>query len=162
MVHKTRSSTPISRKILPFGVFAIFSALILQAVFGNQLGKIPVLGNILGTPIAIGPLDYPAILFIAFPLFIIPILLRIVSNLRDIRMQRKLNSHPLEDMRLEVTYNKENIILKIKHCPPNFIPHRARVVVGMLVPERKEHLDVVNRETGGNPLQDCRPQPPFS
>ena len=141
----------ISRKILPFGVFAIFSALILQAVFGNQLGKIPVLGNILGTPIAIGPLDYPAILFIAFPLFIIPILLRIVSNLRDIRMQRKLNSHPLEDMRLEVTYNKENIILKIKHCPPNFIPHRARVVVGMLVPERKELLDVVNRETGGQP-----------
>lgn len=66
-------------------------------------------------------------------------------------MQRKLNSHPLEDMRLEVTYNKENIILKIKHCPPNFIPHRARVVVGMLVPERKELLDVVNRETGGQP-----------
>tara|TARA_B100000925_G_scaffold289331_1_gene271989 strand:+ start:1813 stop:2934 length:1122 start_codon:yes stop_codon:yes gene_type:complete len=140
-----------SRKILPFGVFAIFSALILQAVFGNQLGKIPILGNILGTPIAIGPLDYPAILFIAFPLFIVPILLRIVSNLRDIRMQRKLNSQPLEDMRLGVSYNKENIILKINHCPPNFIPHRARVVVGMLVPERKELLDVVNRETGGQP-----------
>ena len=140
-----------SRKVLPFGVFAIFSALILQAVFGNQLGRIPVLGDILGTPIAIGPLDYPAILFIAFPLFIIPILLRIISNLRDIRMQRRLNSNPLEDMRLVATYNDGDIILKIDHCPTNFIPHRARVVVGMLVPERKELLDVVNRGAGGQP-----------
>ena len=37
----------------------------------------------------IGPLDYPKLLFFSFPLFIVPILFRVVANVRDIRRQKQ-------------------------------------------------------------------------
>ena len=140
-----------SRKFLPFGVIAIFSALTLQALFGDDLARIPHFGKFLRTPITLGPLDYPAVLFIAFPLFIIPIILRNVSNLRDIRMQRMLQNSPLGPLDIAIVSIQDAIEFEILNCPDAFRPTQARVVVGMLVPERDVILDAVDRDLDGQP-----------
>ena len=140
-----------SRKVLPYGVFAIFSALIIQAIFGSILPSVPFFGDLLSSPVSIGPLDYPAILFIAFPLFIVPIFLRVASNLRDIRKQRAFSNDPLDDIEMELDWTGDGVTMRILNLPKQFEPTQARLVVGMLVPERDAVLDVIGRDSGGQP-----------
>ena len=126
----------ISRRILPYGVFAIFAALCAQAFFGGMLENIPLVGWILSQPVSLGPLDYPAILFIAFPIFIVPIILRVVSNLRDLRKQRSWLSDPIAPLVIQTKWKDGGAEIEILSTPDEVSLSHARLVVGMPVPER--------------------------
>ena len=141
----------ISRRILPYGVFAIFAALSAQALFGNMLENIPLIGWILSEPVSLGPLDYPAILFIAFPIFIIPIFLRVASNLRDLRKQRSWLSNSILPPDVRTELKDGGVEIEILSIPEEVTLSHARLVVGMPVPERGAILSVVGRKSEGQP-----------
>ena len=141
----------ISRRILPYGVFAIFAALCAQAFFGGMLENIPLVGWILSQPVSLGPLDYPAILFIAFPIFIVPIFLRVASNLRDLRKQRSWLSDPIAPLVIQTKWKDGGAEIEILSTPDEVSLSHARLVVGMPVPERGAILSMVGRTRGGQP-----------
>ena len=141
----------ISRQILPYGVFAIFAALSAQAFFGGILEDIPLVGWILSEPVSLGPLDYPAILFIAFPIFIVPIFLRVASNLRDLRKQRSWLSDPILPLEVRTKWKGDGVEIEILSKPAEVSLSHARLVVGMPVPERGTLLRMVGRRKEGQP-----------
>ena len=141
----------ISRRILPYGVFAIFAALCAQAFFGGMLENIPLVGWILSQPVSLGPLDYPAILFIAFPIFIVPIFLRVASNLRDLRKQRSWLSDPIAPLVIQTKWKDGGAEIEILSTPDEVSLSHARLVVGMPVPERGAILSMVGRTREGQP-----------
>ena len=141
----------ISRRILPYGVFTIFAALSAQAFFGSMLENIPLVGWILSEPVSLGPLDYPAILFIAFPIFVVPIFLRVTSNLRDLRKQRSWLSDPILPLEVRTEWKGDGAEIEIKSIPAEVSLSYARLVVGMPVPERGVLLSMVGRREEGQP-----------
>ena len=141
----------ISRRILPYGVFAIFAALSAQAFFGAMLEEVPLVGWILSEPVSLGPLDYPAILFIAFPIFIIPIFLRVASNLRDLRKQKSWLSDPISPLEVQTKWNKGGVEIKVLSIPAEVSLSHARLVVGMPVPDREALLTMFGRSKEGQP-----------
>tara|TARA_X000001036_G_scaffold418037_1_gene436537 strand:+ start:2898 stop:4040 length:1143 start_codon:yes stop_codon:yes gene_type:complete len=141
----------ISRRILPYGVFAIIAALSIQAFFGGILEDIPLFGGILSEPVSFGPLDYPAILLIAFPIFIVPIFLRVASNLRDLRKQRSWLSDPILPLEVQTKWKGDGVEIEFLSIPEEVSLSHARLVVGMPVPERESILNMVGRERDGQP-----------
>ncbi len=141
----------ISRQFLPYGVFAIFAALSAQAFFGSFLEDLPLIGEILSKPVSLGPLDYPAILFIAFPIFIIPIFLRVASNLRDLKKQRIWLSDPISPLEIRTNWKGEGVEMEIVSIPSEVTLSHARLVVGMPVPERETVLSMVGRKKDSQP-----------
>jgi len=141
----------ISRRILPYGVFAIFTALAAQAFFGSVLEDIPLVGWILSEPVSLGPLDYPAILFIAFPIFIVPIFLRVASNLRDLKKQRSWLSDPILPPDIRTKWKGDGVEIEILSIPAEVSLSYARLVVGMPVPERDTVLNMVGRRKESQP-----------
>ena len=141
----------ISRQILPYGVFTIFAALSAQAFFGSMLEDIPLIGWILSEPVSLGPLDYPAILFVAFPIFIVPIFLRVTSNLRDLRKQKSWLSDPILPLEVRTKWKGDGVEIEILSMPAEVSLSYARLVVGMPVPERGVLLSMVGRREEGQP-----------
>jgi len=141
----------ISRRVLPYGVFAIFAALAAQAFFGSMLEDIPLIGWILSEPVSLGPLDYPAILFVAFPIFIVPIFLRVASNLRDLRKQGSWFSNPILPLEVRTKWKGNGVEIEIVSIPPEVSLSHARLVVGMPVPERDTVLKMVGRRKDSQP-----------
>ena len=96
----------------------------------------------------IGPLDYPKLLFFSFPLFIVPILFRIIANLRDIRRQNRYISSPLEDISVSMQVDGNGVEIFFQDIPVDVMPNRARMQVGMIVPERAKMLEALGRNEG--------------
>ena len=67
------------------GVIVLVVALMLHAL-EPALISIAIIPDFIFTQY--WPLDYPLMILIAFPVFIIPILLRVVANIMDIRRQK--------------------------------------------------------------------------
>ncbi|MBO77331.1 MAG: hypothetical protein CME17_07830 [Gemmatimonadetes bacterium] len=94
----------------------------------------------------IGPLDYPKLLFFSFPVFIVPILFRIVANLRDIRRQNRYIASPIEDISLLLHVHDNSVELMFQNIPVDVMPIRSRIQVGMIVPEREKMLEALGRD----------------
>ena len=67
-----------ARKMIFPGVVVLVAALMLHAL-EPALISLAIIPDFIFTPVSIGPLDYPLMILIAFPVFIIPILIRAVS-----------------------------------------------------------------------------------
>ena len=134
------------RAIRPAVVIIIFSLLI------HSLEPGLVASGLLSESIAgsyrIGPLDYPKLLFFSFPLFIVPIIFRIIANLRDIRRQNRYISSPLDDILTTVEIEGNTLELMLQQVPVDVITQKARLQVGMIVPEREKMLEALGREEG--------------
>ena len=96
----------------------------------------------------IGPLDYPKLLFFSFPIFITPILFRILANLRDIRRQNRYISDPLNDIDLSAEVVGNDLEIMLREVSVEVMLQRARLQVGMIVPEREKMLEALNRKEG--------------
>ena len=95
-----------------------------------------------------GPLDYPKLLFFSFPLFIVPILFRIIANLRDIRSQNRYIASPIKDIKLSIEILGNDAQIRFEEFPLDVMPVRARIQVGMIVPEREKMLEALGRVEG--------------
>jgi len=139
-----------ARKMITPAVVLIISTLFLRAITPaiKEIKYILPILDILSYSIRIGQLDYPLFLFIAFPIFISPIFFRMIANMRDIRRQNQLIKNPIEppEIILEKSIN-EIKISKLK-IPKELQIKRARIQVGIAVPERRMILESQGKNEG--------------
>jgi len=125
------------RMILPSVILLIFS-LVLHALEPALIDLVGGIAEIIYTPVRIGPLDYPLLILFSFPIFILPIVIRIIANLRDIRRQEEYISKPLGSPQMRIGNRSTDNIEILEFQPPSgFIAQRCRIQVGVAVPERR-------------------------
>ena len=141
----------IARKMIFPGVLVLVLALMLHAL-EPALISLAVIPDFIFTPVNIGPLDYPLMILIAFPVFVTPILLRVVANIMDIRRQNEYIAKPLFSPEVEISNCSVNEVEISKISFPEGIKAtRARVQVGVAIPERGVLLDAIGRSKYGQP-----------
>ena len=115
--------------------------------------SLAIIPDFIFTPVSIGPLDYPLMILIAFPVFIIPILIRVVANIMDIRRQNEYIADPLSSPEVEISnISVDRVeISKISFPEGTRLSHKARVQVGVAVPKRDVLLDAIGRSKYGQP-----------
>ena len=139
------------RMILP-SVIILTASLILHALEPALIELIGSVAEIIYTPIRIGPLDYPLLILVSFPIFILPIIVRIVANVRDIRRQEEYISKPLGSPLMEIGDRGPNSIEVLSfQSPKGFRADRCRIQVGVAVPERETLLKATNTSETGQP-----------
>jgi len=99
----------------------------------------------------IGPLDYPKLLLVAFPIFMIPIVFRMIANLRDIGRQNAYIASPIESPRMDLTVSGSEVRASRITMPVDMMPVRGRLQVGIAVPERSKVLEALQRSEGEQP-----------
>ena len=139
-----------ARKMIAPAVIILISTLFMRAitpVFSNISFISPIL-EILNYSIRIGELDYPLFLFIAFPIFISPMIFRMIANMRDIKRQNFLISNPIESPDIEINKGENKIKISMEKIPMGLKIIRGRIQVGVAVPERKMILDSQGKKEG--------------
>ena len=99
----------------------------------------------------IGPLDYPKLLLVAFPIFMIPIVFRMIANLRDIGRQNTYIASPIESPRMALAVNGSKVRASRITMPIDMMAVRGRLQVGIAVPERSKVLESLQRSEGEQP-----------
>jgi len=99
----------------------------------------------------VGPLDYPKLLLVAFPVFMIPIVFRMIANLRDIKRQNDFIASPVEPPEISLEVEGDGVRVSRVRMPVDTIAVRGRLQVGVAVPERSKVLESLQREEGGQP-----------
>ena len=139
-----------ARKMIAPAVIILISTLFMRAitpVFSNISFISPIL-EMLNYSIRIGELDYPLFLFIAFPIFISPMIFRMIANMRDIKRQNFLISNPIESPDIEINKGENKIKISMEKIPMGLKIIRGRIQVGVAVPERKMILDSQGKKEG--------------
>ena len=141
----------IARKSIYPGVFTLVVALMLHAL-EPALINLKFMPEFIFTPISLGPLDYPLMIMIAFPVFIVPIFLRVLANIKDIRRQNEYIANPLSNPEIKINEISTNSIEISNIIPPDGITaERIRVQVGAAIPEREVILRSSGRRKNGQP-----------
>ena len=139
-----------ARKLIAPTVFLLVLSLFLHAI-APALNDVPLLSWLTQGSYQIGPLDYPKLLFVTFPIFILPIIIRIIANSRDINRQNTYINSPLSDPIIELNIGDGWVeILKMEY-PEDVRFAAARIQVGVAIPERKTMLNASNRPEGNQP-----------
>ena len=139
------------RMIRPSVILLIFS-LILHALEPALIDLVGGIAEVIYTPVRIGPLDYPLLILFSFPIFILPIVVRIIANLRDIRRQEDYISKPLGSPQIRIGNCSTESIEILEFRPPSgFTAQRCRIQVGVAVPERRVVQLATNTSETGQP-----------
>ncbi len=140
-----------ARKTILPGVVVLVLSLMLHALEPALIG-ITIIPDFIFTPFTIGPLDYPLMILIAFPVFIIPILLRVIANIMDIRRQNEYIANPLPSPGFEISnVSIDGIEISKISLPEGITATKARIQVGVAVPEREVLLRAIGRSRYGQP-----------
>ena len=139
-----------ARKMIAPAVIILISTLFLRAltpILSNIEFINPIL-ELLNYSVRIGELDYPVFLFVAFPIFVSPMIFRMIANMRDIKRQNIIISEPIESPDIEIKKGENKIEITIIKSPKNLKIIRGRIQVGVAVPERKMILESQGKEEG--------------
>ena len=136
-----------ARKLIVPTVMLLIFSLFLHAI-APALSEIPILSWLTQGTYQIGPLDYPKLLFITFPIFVLPILIRIYANSRDIYRQNTYINAPLEDPNIALNIGDGWVEISEMKLPDSVQYVGARIQAGVAVPERKTMLQSANRPEG--------------
>jgi len=139
-----------ARKMIVPAVIILISTLFMRAVTPalSGINIISPLLNTLNYSIRIGELDYPLFLFVAFPIFISPMIFRMIANMRDIKRQNNLIKNPIDSPDIEIDRGENQIEISINKTPKNLEIIRGRLQVGIAVPERKMILESQGKKEG--------------
>ena len=139
-----------ARKMIVPAVVILISTLFMRAVTPalSGINIISPLLNTLNYSIRIGELDYPLFLFVAFPIFISPMIFRMIANMRDIKRQNNLIKNPIDSPDIEIDRGENQIEISINKTPKNLEIIRGRLQVGIAVPERKMILESQGKKEG--------------
>lgn len=140
----------VARKFIAPTVILLIFSLFLHAI-APALGDVPLLSWLTQGSYRIGPLDYPKLLFITFPIFVLPIIIRIYANSRDINRQNTYINSPLGDPELELSIGDGWVEIAQMNLPEEVQFSAARIQAGVAVPERKTMLKSSNRPEGTQP-----------
>ena len=139
-----------ARKMIAPAVIILISTLFLRAITPvfSEVSFINPLLELLNYSVRIGELDYPLFLFVAFPIFISPMIFRMIANMRDIRRQNNLISDPIEAPDIDIIIGENEIDISMIKLPSSLNIVRGRIQVGIAVPERKMILDSQDKQEG--------------
>ena len=140
----------LSRRMILPTVSLLIISLFIHAIEPGLVEQ-GIINNTIAGSISIGPLEYPRLLFFTFPIFLIPLLFRTIANFRDMARQKFINSRPYENPEMEIEVSRESTKLSISELPNNLSPIRARIQVGIAVPERSSILNSLGRNEHGQP-----------
>ncbi len=139
----------ISRRLILPTVSLLIVSLFIHSIEPWLLNE-GIIGKSIAGSISFGPLDYPKLLFYTFPLFLLPLVFRTIANFRDMSRQAKINQLSIEDPIEFLQVERASISLEISDTI-EFKPLRARVQVGIAVPERSAIIHTLGRIEGGQP-----------
>jgi hypothetical protein len=140
----------VARKLIAPTVMLLIFSLFLHAI-APALEGIPILSWLTQGTYQIGPLDYPKLLFITFPIFVLPILIRIYANSRDIKRQNTYINTPLKEPNISLNIGDGWVEITDLKLPDNVQYLGARIQSGVAIPERKTMLQSANRTEGKQP-----------
>ena len=140
----------VARKLIAPTVMLLIFSLFLHAI-APALEEIPILSWLTQGTYQIGPLDYPKLLFITFPIFVLPILIRIYANSRDIKRQNTYINTPLKEPNISLNIGDGWVEITDLKLPDNVQYLGARIQAGVAIPERKTMLQSANRTEGKQP-----------
>ena len=140
----------VARKLIAPTVMLLIFSLFLHAI-APALEEIPILSWLTQGTYQIGPLDYPKLLFITFPIFVLPILIRIYANSRDINRQNTYINTPLKEPSISLNIGDGWVEITDLKLPDNVQYLGARIQAGVAIPERKTMLQSANRTEGKQP-----------
>ena len=145
----------LSRKLIFPTVTIVIISLFIHAIEPWLLDK-QVISNSFAGSVSLGPLDYPRLLLYSFPLFLMPLIFRTIANFRDMSRQNEIIRKEIEEPDLSTIEEDSHIKIRIISYPQSYEPKRARIQVGVAVPERDTVLDILGRR------EDSQPSPGMS
>ena len=118
-----------ARKMIAPAVIILISTLFLRAITPvfSEVNFINPLLELLNYSVRIGELDYPLFLFVAFPIFISPMIFRMIANMRDIRRQNDLISNPIEAPDIDISIGENEIDISMIKLPSSLNIVRGRI-----------------------------------
>jgi hypothetical protein len=140
----------LSRKIITPTVILLILSILVHATEPVLL-ELDIISQSFAGSYRLGPLDYPKLLLFSFPIFLMPIIIRMVANMRDIRKQNNYVNNPIMPPEIEIKNNENQIVVKIISMPKDVHINGARLQVGMAVPERKSVLKALNMNENQQP-----------
>jgi hypothetical protein len=140
----------ISRMVIPPTVALLILALFIHAIEPGLVEWGVISSSIAGS-FQFGPLDYPKLLMIAFPVFLIPLLFRMIANFRDLARQRHLINSNFESPEISIDARRSKVNIQSISIPSSLSLVKSRVQVGVAVPERSAVLNALRRIEGGQP-----------
>lgn len=145
----------IARRIITLAVAILLISLTYQA-FEPILLWAGILSSPLAGSVQLGLLDYPTLMVVVVPFMILPIILRIGANLRDLNHQRRFLSTPPPSPVLEFTHTPVStdslkVNLRLTKVPGDWKSLRVWWQVGILPPAREELVAALGGQQGGQP-----------
>ncbi len=141
----------VSRRLIPPTVILLMIALFIHAIEPGLVAQ-GIISRYFAGSFKFGPLYYPKLLFVAFPVFLLPLLYRMIANLRDLRRQKFLLTRAPEDLLIGTMVSRNRVIItSLPDMPGEAAIRRARIQVGVAVPERGMLIHALGRNEGGQP-----------
>ena len=141
----------VSRSLIPPTVILLIISLFIHAIEPVLVAQDIISKSFAGS-FKFGPLYYPKLLFIAFPIFLLPLLYRMIANMRDMRRQKLLLTRAPADLEMGLRISRNRVaITTLPDMPDEVAIRRARVQVGVAVPERGMLIRALGRSEGGQP-----------
>ena len=149
----------ISRRIIAPTVLILILSILIHATEPGLL-ELGIISNSFAGSYRFGPLDYPKLLLFSFPIFLLPLFFRMIANMRDIYRQNEFVRNPLKPPEIDIEKDVNNIRISINSVPENVELVRARLQVGVAVPEREKVLMALGRNEGEQPAPGMSTKPP--
>ena len=140
----------ISRSLIMPTVLLLIVSLFIHAIEPG-LVDLGLIGSVFAGSVAIGPLEYPRLLFYTFPLFLLPLLFRTIANFRDMARQTIISDNPYKEPKFTIKENREYPEVVLTSQDSNLLVKRARIQVGVASPERSTILESLGRQKFGQP-----------
>ena len=140
----------ISRRLILPTVLLLMVSLFIHAIEPG-LVDLGIIGGVIAGSVAIGPLEYPRLLFYTFPLFLLPLLFRTIANFRDMARQTKITENPYKEPKLSIKEDREYPEVVLTSQDSKLSVKRARIQVGVASPERSTILESLGRRKFGQP-----------
>jgi hypothetical protein len=145
----------LSRKVVTIAVIILLSALTYQFIeplfiWAGVLSQ-PLVGSI-----RVGLLDYPFLMLFVLPWMILPLVMRIGANIRDLRRQKSFLNNPPAGPEIsfsnQVISDEELLIqLSLPQVQENWLDLDVFVQVGLLPPARETLLEALSRNENQQP-----------
>ena len=140
----------VARRLIAPTVVLLIVSLFLHAI-APALSGIPIISWLTQGSYKIGPLDYPKLLFISFPIFVLPIIIRMIANSRDISRQNAYIANPIDDPEISFITGDGWLEVQSIELPEGVVTEGFHLQAGVAIPERKTMLRALDRPEGGQP-----------
>lgn len=145
----------VSRRLIYPTVIILICTLFIHAI-EPVLVETGIITKAIAGAYRIGPLEYPKLLFISFPIFLMPLLFRTWANFRDFTKQKVFLRTPIDSVEMNSEINRGCVIISNVSLPTDIIPIKIRCQVGVAIPKRSAVDNALGR------LERMQPPPGMS